>query len=78
MLHAKLGTVKDRNSKDIAKAKEIKQEYTEEMYKKVLNYLDSHDGVARHLEADILEWEVKWALGSIIINKANGGDGIPA
>ena len=53
MLHAKLGTVKDRNSKDIAKAKEIKQEYTEEMYKKVLNYLDSH--VARHLEADILE-----------------------
>ena len=59
------------------KAKEIKQEYTEETYTIVLNYLDSHDGVARHLEVDILECKVKWALGSIIINKANGGDGIP-
>ena len=60
------------------KAKKIKQEYTEQAYKIVLNYLDSHDGVARHLEVDILECKVKWALGSIIIYKANGGDGILA
>ena len=60
------------------KAKKIKQEYTEQAYKIVLNYLDSHDGVARHLEVDILECKVKWALGSTTMNKASRGDGIPA
>ena len=53
------------------------QEYTEELYKKDLHDSDNHDGVITHLEADILEWEVKWALGSITMNKAGGGDGIP-
>ena len=74
-----MGTIKGRNGKDLTEAKEIKkswQEYTEELYKKGLNDPDSHDGVASHLEPDILEWEVKWALGSITINKASGGDGI--
>ena len=70
--HAKMGTIKDRNSKDLTEAEEIKrrwQEYTEELYKKDLNDLDNHNGVVTHLEADILECEVKWALGSITMNK---------
>ena len=77
--HAKMGTIKDKNSKDLTEAEDIKkrwQEYTE-LYKKALNDLDKKDGVITHLEPAILECEVKWALGSIIINKASGGDGIP-
>ena len=77
--HAKMGTIKDRNGKDLTEAEEIKkgwQEYTEELYKKDLHDPDNHDGVITHLEPDILECEVKWALGSITTNKANGGDGI--
>ena len=77
--HAKMGTIKDRNGMDLTEAEEIKnrwQEYTEELYKKGPNYLDNHDGVITHLEPDILECEVKWALGSITTNKASGGDGI--
>ena len=73
--------IKDRNSKDLTEAEEIKnrwQEYTEELYKKVLNDSDNHDGVVTHLEPDILECEVKWTLGNITTNKANGSDGIPA
>ena len=74
--HAKIATVKDKNSKDLTEAEEIKrwQEYTEELYKKDLNDPDNDNGV----EPDILECEVKWALGSITMNKASGGDGIPA
>ena len=77
--HVKMGTIKDRNSKDITEADEIKkwQEYTE-LYKKDLNDLDNHNGVVTHLEADILECEAKWALGSITTNKNSGGDGILA
>jgi len=66
---------------DLTEAEDIKkrwQEYTEELYKKDLNYPDNHDGVITHLEPDILDWEVKWALGSITMNKASGGDGISA
>ena len=77
--HAKMGTIKDRNGMGL-KAEDIKkswQEYTEELYKTDLHDLDSHDGVITHLESDILECEVKWALGSITKNKASGGDGIP-
>ena len=79
-LHAKMGSMKDRNSMDLAEAENIKrwQEYTEELYKKDLHDPDSYDGVITHLEPDILEWEVKWALGSITANKASGGDGILA
>ena len=76
-----MGTRKDRNGKDLTEVEEIKrwQEYLEELYpKKGLNDPDNHDGVVTHLEPDILEGEVKWALGSITMNKANGGDGIPA
>ena len=76
-----MGTIKDRNGKDLAGAEEIKkrwQEYTKELYKKDLKDLDNHDGVITHLEPDILECEVKWALGSIATNKASGGDRIPA
>ena len=65
---------------DLTEAEDIKkrwQEYTEELYKKILHDPDNHDGVITHLEPDILEWEVKWALGSITTNKASGGDGIP-
>ena len=72
--------IKDRNGKDLTKAEEIKkrwQEYTEEQYKKDLNDPDNHDSVITHLEPDILECEVKWALGSITVNKASGRDGIP-
>ena len=78
--HAKMGTVKDRNNMDLTEAEDIKkrwQEYTEELYKKYLNNPDKQNGVITHLEPDILECEVKWALGSITMNKASGGDGIP-
>ena len=78
--HAKMGTIKDRNSMDLTEAEDIKkrwQEYTEKLYRKDLNDPDSHDGVITHLESNILECEVKWALGSITTNKASGGDGIP-
>ena len=79
-VHAKMGTIKDRNSKDLIEAEEIKKRWPEytELYKKGLNDLDNHVGVVIHLEPDILECEVKWALGSITTNKASGGDGIPA
>ena len=72
--------MKDRNDKDLTEAEEIKkrrQEHTEQLYKKDLNDSDNHDGVVTHLEPDILECEVKWALGNINVNKASGGDGIP-
>ena len=80
--HAKMGTIMDRNGMDLTEAEDIKkrwQEYTEELYKKDLPDPDNHDGVITHtnLEPDILECEVKWALGSITMNKASGGDGIP-
>ena len=78
--HRKMGTKKYRNSMDLTETEDIKkrwQEYTEELYKKVLNGPDNHDGVITHLEPDILECEVKWVLGSITMNKASGGDGIP-
>ena len=79
--HARMGLIKDRNGKHLREAEEVKkrwQEYTEEPYKKDLHYPDNHYVVFTHLEPDNLECEVKWALGSIIINKASGGDGIPA
>ena len=78
--HAKMGSIKDRNGMDITEAEDIKkrwQEYTEELYKKDLHDPDNHDSVITHLEPDILECEVKWALESITMNKASGGDGIP-
>ena len=78
--HAKMGTIKDRNGMDLTEAEDIKkrwQEYTEELYKKYLHDPQNHDGVIIHLELDILECEVKWALGSITTNKASEGDGIP-
>ena len=78
--HAKMGSIKDRNGMDLTEAEDIKkrwQEYTEELYKKDLQDPDNHNGVITHLEPDILECEVKWALESITMNKANGGDGIP-
>ena len=78
--HAKMGTIKDRYSMDLTEAEDIKkrwQEYTEELYKKDLHDPDNHDGVITHLEPDILESEVKRALGSITTNKASGGNGIP-
>ena len=78
--HAKMGSIKDRNGLDLTEVEDIKkrlQEYTEELYKKDLHNPDNHDGVITHLEPDILESEVKWALESIITNKASGGDGIP-
>ena len=80
-LHAKMGTIKDRNHMDFTEAEDTKktwQEYTEELYRKDLKDPDNHDGVITHLEPDILECEVKWALESITTNKASGGDGIPA
>ena len=73
-----MGSIKDRNGVDLTEGEDIKkrwQEYTEELYKKDLHDQDNHDGVITHL--DILEWEVKWAVGSITMNKASGGDGIP-
>ena len=78
--HAKMGTIKDRNIKDLIEAEDIKkkwQEQTEELYKKHLNDTDNHNSVVTHLEPDILECEVKWALESFTTNKASGGDGIP-
>ena len=78
--HAKTGAIKDKNGMDLTEAEDIKkswQEYTEELYKKDLHDPDNHDGVITHLEPDILECEVKGALGSITTNKASGGDGIP-
>ena len=79
-LHAKMGTIKDRNGMDLTETEDIKkrwQEYIEELYKKDLHDPDDHDGVTTHLEPDILECEVKWAVESITTNKASGGDGIP-
>jgi len=76
-----MGTIKGRNGMDLKEAEDINkrwQEYTEELYKKDLHDSDNHDGVITHLEPDILECEVKWALGSITTNKPRGGDGIPA
>ena len=75
-----MGSIKDRNGRDLTEAEDIKrwQEYTEELYKKDHHDPDNHDGVITHLEPDILECEVKWALESITMNKASGGDGIPA
>ena len=78
--HAKLGSVKDRNGMDLTEAEDIKkrwQEHTEELYKEDLHDPDNHNGVITHLEPDILECEVKWALGSITTNKASGDDGVP-
>ena len=78
--HAKMGTIKDKNGMDLTEAEYIEkrwQECTKELYKKDLKDLDNHNGVITHLEPDILECEIKWALGSITMNKANGGDGIP-
>ena len=76
-----MGTIKDRNGMDLTEAEDIKkrwQEYTEELYKEDLHDPDNHNGVITHLEPDILECEVKWASGSITMNKVSGGDGIPA
>ena len=81
LFHAMMGTIKDRNGIDLTEAEDIKkrwQEYTEELYKKDLQDPDNHDDLNTHLEPDILECEVKWALGSISTNKTSGGDGIPA
>ena len=75
-----MGTIKDRNDLDLTEAEDIKkrwQDYTEDLYKKELHDPVNHNGVITHLEPDILECEVKWALGSITMNKASGGDGIP-
>ena len=79
--HAKMGTIKDRNGRDLTETENTKkrwQEYTEELNKKDLHDPDNTNGVITHLEPDILESEVKWALGSITANKASGGDRIPA
>ena len=79
--HAKTGTMKERKGKDLTKAEEIKkswQEYTEELHKKGLHDQDNHDGMVTHLQPNILEYEAKWALGSITTSKASGSDGIPA
>ena len=76
-----MGTIKDRNGMHLTETEDIRkrwQEYPEELYRKHLNDPDNHDGVITHLEPDILECEVKWAFGIITINKASGGDGIPA
>ena len=78
--HAKMGSIKGRNGMDLTEAEDIQkrwQEYTEELYKKDLHNPDNHNGKITHLDPDILECEVKWALGSITVNKASGGDGIP-
>ena len=78
--HAKMGSIKDRNGRDLTEAEDIKkrwQEYAEELYKKDLHDPDNHDGVITDLEPDILECKVEWALGSITTNKASGGDGNP-
>ena len=78
--HAKMGSINNRNGRDLTEAEDIKkrwQEHTEELRKKDLHNPDNHDGVISHLEPDILESKVKWALGSITMNKASGSDGIP-
>ena len=78
--HSKMGSIKDRNGMILTEAEDIKkrcQEYTEELYKKDLHDPDNHDGVIIHVESDILECKVKWALGSITMNKVSGGDVIP-
>ena len=78
--HVKMGSIKGRNGMDLTEAEDVKmrwQEYTEELYKKDLHDPDNHNGVITHLEPDILEREVKWALGSITMNKASASDGIP-
>ena len=78
--HAKMGSIKDRSGMDLTEAEDIKkrwQEYIEELYKKGLHNPDNHNGMITHLEPDILECEVKWALESTTTNKASGGDGIP-
>ena len=80
IFQAKMASVKDKNGKDLTEADDIKkkwQEYTEELYQKNLHDPDNHDGVIIHLEPDILECEIRWALGSITMNKAGGSDGIP-
>ena len=81
IFHAKIGSIKDRNGTDLTEAEDTKkrwQEYTEKLYQKDLHNPDNHDGVITHLEPDILEGEIKWALGSITTSKASRGDGIPA
>ena len=78
--HAKMGSIKDRNGMDLTEAEDIQKRWhvnTEELYNKDLHDPDNHDGVITHLEPDILEGEVKWAFGSITMNKDSGGDGIP-
>ena len=80
IFHAKMGSIKDRNMMDVTEAEDVKkrqQEYTEELYKKDLHEPDNHNCVITHQEPDILECDVKWALGRITTNKASGGDGIP-
>ena len=80
IFHANMGSIKDRNGMDLTEAEDTKkrwQEYTEELYKEDLHDPDNDDGMLTHLEPDILECEVKWTLGSITMNKASGGDGIP-
>ena len=80
IFHAKIGSIKDGNGMDLTEAEDIKlrwQEYTEELYKKDLHDPDNHNGVMTHLEPNILDYEVKWALGSITMNKGSGSDGIP-
>ena len=79
--HAKVGTIQNRNNKDLTESEKFKkrwQEYTEELYRKGLDDTDNHNGVITHLEPDILECDVKWALGRITTNQVSGGDGIPA
>ena len=79
-MHAKMGSIKDRNDMNLTEAEDIKkrwQDYMEELYKKDPQDPGNHHGVITHLEPDILEWEVKWALESITMNKASGGDGTP-
>ena len=81
IFHAKMSSIKDRNSTDLTEEEDIKkrcQAYTEELCQKDLHDSDNHDGVITHLEPDILEYEVRWALGSIAMNKASGGDVLPA
>ena len=78
--HAKMGSIKDRNGMDLTETEDIKkrwQEFTGELYKKDLHDRDNHNGMITHLEPDILEFEIKWALESITMNKASGCDGIP-
>ena len=80
-LHTNMGTIKDKTGKDLIEAEDIKkrwQQYREELYKRDLHDPDNHDGVITHLEPDLLECKVKWALGSITTNKASGSDGVPA